>query len=172
MDKAPILKRLLMLLIYLLGVAGTTLHAEGGCPSGMVPEGGQGTSSCRPLPGYDQSGNGGQPLGPRAVTYLERWGAVAMDTYETANVGAAHAKSSRAEAEKIAMKNCLDLGSKKCQLISTYSNGCVALAESGAWLGIASRATLSESESAALSQCKDASCKVVFHDCSMAKRIQ
>jgi len=95
-----------------------------------------------------------------------------MDTYETANVGASHDKTSRAEAEKIAMQNCLDLGSKKCQLISTYSNGCVALAESGTHFGIASQVTLSGSQSEAMSQCNDATCKVVYSNCSEPQRVQ
>lgn len=92
-----------------------------------------------------------------------------MDTYETANVGASHDKSSRDEAKRIAMDNCLGLGSKKCELISIYSNGCVALAESNTHFGIANRPTLNDSRSAAMEQCNGASCKVVFTDCSKAK---
>lgn len=164
------MKSLLTLLFCLLCIS-PLLHAEQGCPPGMVPEGGQGATSCRPLPGYGQ-GNNKVPQGPQGVSYIERWGAVAMDTHETANVGAAHNKSSRAEAEKIAMTNCLAVGSKTCELISTYSNGCVALAESSANFGVASRPTLEESQSAALGVCKDATCKVVFSDCSKAQRIQ
>ena len=91
-----------------------------------------------------------------------------MDTHATANVGASHDKSSRTEAERIAMENCLSLGSRKCELISTYSNGCVALAESTAHFGIASRPTPSDAQGAAMKQCDEASCKVVFADCSKA----
>ncbi|WP_269759679.1 DUF4189 domain-containing protein [Variovorax sp. E3] len=164
---APIAMRLLLpLLICLFGIQ-PPAHAEGGCPAGTVPEGGPGVSSCRPLPGYGGSGAAASS-GPRSVTYIERWGAVAMDTYVTANVGASHDKSSRAEAERIAMENCLSLGSKKCELISTYSNGCVALAESSTHFGIASRPTLGESQNAAMEQCNGASCKVVFTSCSKA----
>lgn len=161
------MKSLLLLLICLLSIH-PLVHAEGGCPPGMVPEGGQGAMSCRPMPGY---GQGAPASGPR-VTYLSRWGAVAMDTYETANVGASHDKSSRAEAERIAMDNCLGLGSKKCQLISTYSNGCVALAESDTHFGIASEPTLSDAQRAAMRECNGASCKVVFTSCSQAKPVR
>lgn len=152
---------LLPLLVCLL-VTHPPVHAEGGCPPGMVPEGGQGAMSCRPMPGY---GRGASASGPR-VTYVSRWGAVAMDTYETANVGASHDKSSRPEAERIAMDNCLGLGSKKCQLISTYSNGCVALAESDTHFGIASEPTLSDAQRSAMRECNGASCKVVYSNCS------
>lgn len=95
-----------------------------------------------------------------------------MDTYETANVGASHDKSSRAEAERIAMDNCLGLGSKKCQLISTYSNGCVALAESNTHFGIASDPTLSGAQRAAMRECNGASCKVVYSNCSQPQPVR
>ena len=160
---------LLLLLVSLSGIY-PLAHAEGGCPAGMVPEGGQGVMSCRPTGGYGQGGQANS--GPGSVTYIERWGAVAMDTYETANVGASHDKSSRAEAERIAMDNCLGLGSKKCQLISTYSNGCVALAESNTHFGIASKPTLGDAQRAAMQECNGAPCKVVFTSCSQAKAIR
>jgi len=164
---SPVTMRFLLpLLVCLFGIQ-PLAHAEGGCPAGTVPEGGPGASSCRPLPGPGQPG-AQAPSGPRSVTYIERWGAVAMDTHATANVGASHDKSSRTEAERIAMENCLSLGSRKCELISTYSNGCVALAESTAHFGIASRPTPSDAQGAAMKQCDEASCKVVFTDCSKA----
>lgn len=151
-SRYAITMRFLLPLLVCLFCIQPPAHAEGGCPAGTVPEGGPGASSCRPLPGSGQPG-AQTSSGPRSVTYVERWGAVAMDTYATANVGASHDKSGRAQAEKIAMENCLSLGSRKCELISTYSNGCVALAESGAYFGIASRPTLNDAQGAAMRQC-------------------
>lgn len=147
-------------------------YAEGGCPPGMVPQGGQGTTSCRPIPGYGQPGTQAIPGAPLGVTYIERWGAVALDAQETHNIGASRDKASRSEAEKIAMKNCLDLGAKKCELISAYSNGCVAVAKADSHYSVASRPTKPEAEETVIGLCADASCKVVFSSCSMAKRIQ
>lgn len=102
------------------------------------------------------------------MTYIERWGAVALDARETGNIGASHDKSSRPGAEKIAMANCLSLGSKRCELVSAYSNGGVALAKSDTHYSVASRPALNESESAVLGLCGDASCKVVYSNCSKA----
>lgn len=148
-------------------------YAEGGCPTGTIPQGGQGVSSCRPIPGYGQPGSQAPvPGAPQNVTYIERWGAVALDAQETHNIGASHDKASRSEAEKIAMKNCLDLGSKKCELISAYSNGCVAVAKADSHYSVASRPTKTEAEETVIGLCADASCKVVFSSCSMPKRIQ
>lgn len=156
-----------VLLLCCVLVMSTQSHAEGGCPTGMVPEGGPGTSSCRPLPGPGQPGAQASS-GPRSVTYIERWGAVALDAQYTGNIGASRDKSSRPEAERIAMANCLSLGSKKCELVSAYSNGCVVLAKSDTHYSVASARKLSEAESTVLELCADTSCKVVYSRCSMA----
>jgi hypothetical protein len=150
----------------------TQAYAEGGCPPGTVPQGGQGVTSCSPIPGYGQPGNQGIPGAPLSVTYIERWGAVALDAMETGNIGASRNKASRSEAEKIAMKNCLDLGSKKCELISAYSNSCVAVAKADTHYSVATRPTQPEAEKAVIGLCEDASCKVVFSSCTMALRLQ
>ncbi|RQS22278.1 DUF4189 domain-containing protein [Burkholderia sp. Bp8992] len=150
----------------------THAYAEGGCPPGTVPQGGQGTTSCRPIPGYGQPGNQAIPGAPLNVTYIERWGAVALDAQETHNIGASHDKASRSEAEQIAMKNCLDLGSRKCELVSAYSNRCVAVAKADTHYSVATSLTRPEAEKSVIGLCEDASCKVVFSSCSLAKRIQ
>lgn len=170
MGRLQITKRLLMLLICLLGVASTTLHAEGGCPSGMVPEGGPGASSCRPMPGYNQNG-ATTPAVPR-ITWISQYGAVAMDTTETGFIGASHDKPSRADAERIAMQNCLDLGAKKCELLNWYANGCVALAQGPTLFAVANGNSPAEAANAAVANCKEASCKVVYSNCSKAKAVR
>ncbi|AZQ54614.1 DUF4189 domain-containing protein [Burkholderia cenocepacia] len=147
-------------------------YAEGGCPPGTVPQGGQGTTGCMPISGYGQPGNRAIPGAPLNVTFIERWGAVALDAQETHNIGASHDKASRAEAEQIAMKNCLDLGSKKCELVSAYSNRCVAVAKADTHYSVATNLTKPEAEKTVLGLCEDASCKVVYSQCSLAKRIQ
>ncbi|WP_432729981.1 DUF4189 domain-containing protein [Variovorax sp. W6] len=170
-SRSPITMRFLPpLLICLFGIQ-PLAHAEGGCPAGTVPEGGPGTSSCRPLPGSGQPGAQASS-GPRSVTYIERWGAVALDAQYTGNIGASRDKSSRAEAETIAMANCISLGSKKCELVSAYSNGCVALAKSDTHYSVASARKSSEAESNVLGLCADTSCKVVYSRCSMAVPIR
>ncbi|MBB4225928.1 DUF4189 domain-containing protein [Variovorax guangxiensis] len=103
------------------------------------------------------------------MTYIEQWGAVALDARYTGNIGASHNKASRPQAEKIAMANCISLGSTQCELVSAYSNGCVALAKGDTHYSVASRPALNEAESAVLGLCGDASCKVVYSSCSKAK---
>lgn len=160
------MKRFLILLTYLLAAASTTLHAEGGCPAGMVPEGGQGVSSCRPIPGGGQAQSGAP-----SIAWVSRWGAIAMDTQVSRISGASHDKASRKEAEQTAMKNCLDQGAKQCEIISAYANGCVALAEGETRMGVAARNNVSDASSAAMTQCQDATCRVIYIRCSQPQTV-
>lgn len=155
------MKAQILLLCCLLGLSAQS-HAEGGCPAGMVPEGGQGAMSCRPLPGYSQGGAQAAP----SIRWFSRWGAIAMDTQVTRLSGASHDKASRKDAEQLAMKNCLDQGAKECEIISAYSNGCVALAMGESLYGVASRSAVPEAKDAAMAQCTDATCRIIYTQCS------
>jgi len=161
------MKFLLLLLLCLSGFSGV-LHAEQGCPPGMVPEGGQGTSSCRPLPGYNQGSTQPAP----SVAWVSRWGAIAMDTQETRVSAASKDRASKEEAVQAAMKGCLEQGAKQCEIISTYANGCAALASSESRFGVAARNTNTEAEAAAMAQCKDATCQIIYSGCSQPKVVR
>lgn len=162
---------LLAVLFISLLCLSPTLHAEGGCPSGMVPEGGQGAMSCRPLPGYSQGGAQAQPRVP-SLHWVSRWGAIALDAQVTRFSGAAYNKASKQEAEQVAMKNCLDQGAKQCEIISAYANGCVALAGSESSFGVATGYTLPEAEREAVVQCRDATCQIIYSRCSLPQAIR
>ena len=164
------MKAHILLLCCLLCLSAQS-HAEGGCPAGMVPEGGQGAMSCRPLPGYSQGGTQAQPGAP-SMHWVSRWGAIALDAQVTRFSGASHDKASREEAEQVAMKNCLDQGAAQCQLISVYANGCVALAASDSVFGAASRNTIPESARAAMTQCGEATCRVIYSRCTRPQAIR
>jgi len=164
------MKSLLVLLFCILCFS-PVLHAEQGCPPGMVPQGGNGATSCRPIPGYGQPGSQVVPGAPANVVWIQRWGAVALDAQYTGNIGASHNKASRDEAEKIAMANCVSLGSTKCELISAYSNSCVAVAKADSHYSVASRPTQPEAEKAVIGLCEDASCKVIYSSCSQALKL-
>lgn len=163
------MKALLLLLLCLTGFSGM-LHAEQGCPPGMIPQGGQGATSCRPIPGYNQGG-AAQPGGP-SIAWVSRWGAIAMDTQETRVSAASRDRASKEEAVKAAMKGCLDQGAKQCEIISAYANGCVALASSETRFGVAARTNTAEAESAAKTQCQDAKCQIIYSNCSQPKIIR
>ncbi len=58
------------LLLGGMAVTGTA-HAEGGCPSGMYPIGGQGVQGCAPIPGASAGQGGASPPAPPRPT--GRW---------------------------------------------------------------------------------------------------
>lgn len=144
------------------------LHAEQGCPAGMVPEGGPGTSSCRPLPGAGQGGAQALSGEPRGA-WVSRWGAIAMDKRATRVSAASRNRGSRKEAEAAAVKGCLEQGAKQCEIISAYANGCAALASSESRFAVVARNTATEAESAAMAQCQDATCQIIYNGCSQAQ---
>ena len=92
-----------------------------------------------------------------------------MDTQVTRVSAAAHDRASKEDAMQAAMKGCLEQGAKRCEIISTYANGCVALASSESRFGVAARNTTAEAESAAMTQCKDATCQIIYGGCSQPK---
>lgn len=151
----------------LLCIASFTARAQVSCPPGMMPYGtAQDISVCGPIPGQQQS----SPPNAPPMKWVSQWGAVALDTKATGNIGASHNQPNRAKAEEIALKNC---GTNSCELISSYANGCVALAESDTKFGIASRPSIDEAKIAAASQCGDQrGCKIVYSNCSQASRVQ
>jgi hypothetical protein len=66
------------LLLALLLLLGSTVHAEGECPPGMFPTnppGAQGPVGCAPIPGYDQQQQA-QPQQPQSQPpqWTTRWG--------------------------------------------------------------------------------------------------
>ena len=75
------------------------VHAEGGCPPGKIPEGGQGVSSCRPIPGYQQSQG----------HWMNQWGAITSD-FPHHSAGASVNQPSEEEAVQAAMANCMSNG--------------------------------------------------------------
>lgn len=95
--------------------------AEGRCPPGQHPIGGQGVGGCAPIA---QSGaaEGPTPTGK----WVKTWGAIAMSS-ATGDVGVSVAQRSKGEASRLAVANCAVDGASDCKLTYTYKNQCVAL---------------------------------------------
>lgn len=101
--------------------------AEGGCPAGQYPIGGQGAVGCAPMP-PDQSAQqqASRPLGK----WIKTWGAVAMGEVGLArDYGVSTGKLSKKEAEQDALARCSKNGAANCQVGLAYFNQCVAVGE-------------------------------------------
>lgn len=171
---------LVVVIFVLMAVPGISF-AEGRCPPGQYPIGGQGAGGCAPIPG---SAGGPESSSPVPTGKWEtRWGAIAEDT-ATGNkggnlaTGASVAQQSKRAASSLALSRCKDEGGKKCEVRLTYYNQCVAMADPVGERGpgaitVASRAeTDTLAKSNALAECQSSGgqqCAIVYSACSLSE---
>ena len=158
-QKASLLRWLLAFSLLLIG---GFAHAEGGCPPGMIPEGGQGVSSCRPIPGYSQ------PQGH----WVSQWGAIATDV---SYAGASYNQLSEEDARQAAIASCVSNGGSHCKVEITYRNQCVAMVEGNTGHNEASADTIDHALQITMKTCADAgdtNCHRYYTSCSLPKIVQ
>jgi len=151
-----------------LVVCAAPASAQTACPVGTPA----GSATCGPSSYYTE------PPPPRpSGEWISRFGAVASDVDGSGNIGVSQRESSRVDAEKKAIAQCMSLGSRKCEVTLWYGNQCASLAGPYAGdkplAGLTSPGTGDDTQAAsrkALERCseknKGASCKVVYSSCS------
>ncbi|WP_325051572.1 DUF4189 domain-containing protein [Stenotrophomonas sp. ZAC14D2_NAIMI4_7] len=170
------IRRILVAVLMIgTGGSGTTAHAEGGCPPGSYPIGGQGVQGCAPIPGAGGGQSGSSiPTPPRPTgRWHDAWGAIAHSK-STSVVGTASAETSRRSAERTALKKCAVEGAKDCAVVMAYTNQCFAwvipnVGGPGAQSGMARAATMELANELAQKECKDGAgdaCKPFYSDCA------
>jgi len=103
-----------------------TAQAEGGCPAGQYPIGGQGAMACAPMPQQQQRQAPRRPTG----VWIKTWGSIAMGTTDSITTyGVPTGKSSAAEAEADALRRCGSRGETNCRVMITYQDQCVVIVE-------------------------------------------
>lgn len=156
----------------------TIALAEGRCPPGQYPVGDQNAGGCAPIPGAQQTA----PQSPSG-RWETRWGAVAEDSAPVAAggtlaTGAAVSQKSKRAASALAMSKCEEMGGKKCEVLLTYHNQCVAMVDPVGERMPGAISTTSTAESAelaakrALDRCQAVEgqlCKVFYSACSMSE---
>ena len=156
----------LLLCLFVTGEA----RAEGRCPPGQYPIGGQGVGGCAPIPG---SGTGGVQSGPIATgRWIKTWGAIA-GAASTGDMGASVGRRSKREAVSEALARCATHGAKDCKIDTTYKNQCVAYADpepsSKGIVSISVAGSREEATNRVLSYCAKnggGQCKVLYTDCA------
>ncbi|QCB35468.1 DUF4189 domain-containing protein [Stenotrophomonas muris] len=175
--------RMKCIVVLLLLVISNVALAEGRCPPGQYPVGGQGVGGCAPIPGGQA---GGESSGPMPTGKWEtRWGALAQDTDHQVGqnlaIGVAEVKKTKREARSLALSECQRMGGQKCKVILEYHNQCAALA--GPVIGsvplvdVKTVAYRSPNEEDAKvesvrrceSEGKGRSCTVIYSACSMSE---
>lgn len=112
------------------GFLGTSLMpetaiAEGRCPPGQYPIGGEGVGGCAPIGATEQGADRARPAGK----WHTRWGAFAISENM---VGAAVTNlSSKREAEERVVGDCTSRGGLRCRAVFAYKNGCAVVAHGG-----------------------------------------
>lgn len=148
--------------------------AEGGCPEGLYPTGGGngGWTSCAPIPGYGNGGQG-QSNGPPAETWARRWGAIAADD-NVGRLGGIEGFSSKRKAEKAAIKECQKNGGSKCRVTVAYDNQCGALAWGDTYGTSANGPDRNDTMKNAVASCakQTTNCKIYYVGCSPPVRVR
>ncbi|WP_082061850.1 DUF4189 domain-containing protein [Xanthomonas sp. GPE 39] len=143
-------------------------NAEGNCPPGQYPIGGQGAVGCAPIPQDNL-----EPQQPRpAGKWLKTWGALAANDGD--DFGVSTGKLKKADAENDAINNCERETKKKCSVVHVYENQCVAVAEPNRRgdiiRSIESGPSLDEISSRAIMSCQrrnpGSECSVAYTDCT------
>lgn len=165
-----------MFLLALSIVSPANLRAEGACPPGFYPIGGQGVQGCAPIPGSSSSSQGSASIPtPPSPTgrWHDAWGAVAGSN-STSWVGSATDQASRTRAEKIALEKCAEEGATDCSVLMSYYNQCFVWVvprtkARGARSGMGTGQTLKIATQAANRKCSDpagGACEVFYSDCA------
>ncbi len=169
------------LIATLLFLSSFVAYAEGRCPPGQFPVGGQGVEGCAPIPGA--GGGDGGPSAPVPTGEWEtRWGAVVEDA-SSANLatGPAVSKRSKRDAIAAARLECEKAGGRSCKTRITYYNQCVAIADpteqsrlrGGTQNAVYAAQDVEGARALALSNCEAAGsgqeCTIVYSACSVSE---
>lgn len=117
------------LALLMLAATSGSVWAEGRCPPGQYPVGGQGMLGCAPIPGAGGDAGAAQPAAPRPTGKWEtRWGAIVEDG-DNNSTGTSASQNSKRAAVSLATDRCRSAGGKSCKLRLAYHNQCVAMAD-------------------------------------------
>lgn len=159
-----------------------TALAEGRCPPGQYPIGDQNVGGCAPIPGAGAPSQNSAPV--PTGKWESRWGAIAEDSSAnsrgvTLATGVAESQKSKRDATKIALGQCKSGGGLKCEVVATYHDQCIAVADpssseaNGQGRSVIYRAENSElAKREALKRCTaggNAECSIIYAACSMSE---
>ena len=170
------MRLILVVALLLTFFAVGEIRAEGGCPPGQYPIGGQGVVGCAPIPGAATPLRRQIPVPPpRAPVQLpSTWGAIAGDDGSVGAFGATTGEKSRTRAEAVAIERCTAGGGRGCATVFVYETQCAAMSQpavDGAKVIIqfAGGRTLAEAELRAKTSCESsnsAECRIFYSACS------
>jgi hypothetical protein len=161
-------------LAFLLLMTHRVVHAEDGCPPGLIPANGTNINSCAPIPpGYYSNQPALQQPQAQPPIWSDRYGAIAADLAPL-TPGSSYNEPSRKAAEQAAIDSCHSNGGVNCQVEISYGNECVALVVGKTRHNAKAGSTIASATESSMKQCKsnDTGCFVYYTACSLPVRIQ
>lgn len=152
-------------LLAVFSVFSAVVHAESGCPAGMVPHSGTSTTSCAPIP---QGPQGNVP----SINWASRWGAIASDGKRGA-VGAVTSQASKNDARKAAIAECEARGGHNCKVETTYRNQCLVVVSGRSKSNNVTAESIERATQIGMESCEkreDSNCRVYYSGCSFPER--
>lgn len=156
-----------------LALMPAAVNAEGNCPPGYYPIGGQGVQGCAPIPAQGGAATSSPaPVAPRPTgQWIKTWGALAQSPGSEL-IGAANGLETIDAAKRLAIERCKAEGANDCRVSFTYMNQCMAFAAPRAGKGgsmMTSAATKDGAVELALSKCAaqvGGACTIVYSACA------
>jgi hypothetical protein len=160
--------------IFVLALYANISYAEGGCPAGQYPIGGQGAIECAPMSQGEATSSQPRPIGQ----WIKTWGAIAMGSINSViNYGVSSGKLSESAAREEALEQCSSHGETNCEVRLTYVNQCAAIStpeingKPSGTIHFSGSATIDAASADASSQCRKynpspAVCRVIYSNCT------
>lgn len=174
-NSARIVMKVLIVILVLFssGLFAIGVQAEGNCPPGYYPIGGQGVQGCAPIPAQRGAATSSPaPIAPRPTgQWIKTWGALAQSPGSEL-IGAANGLETIDAAKRLAIERCKAEGANDCRVSFTYMNQCMAFAAPRAGKGgsmMTSAATKDGAVELALSKCAaqvGGACTIVYSACA------
>lgn len=169
---------LLGLLLALSMLASNIVRAEGNCPNGYYPIGGEyngAPQGCAPIPGNGQAQPQGQVSQQPTETWVDRYGAITADKLGgTVIVGVSNNEASFATAENVAQADCKSRGGLHCKMQTRFRNACGVVIAGDDSFNVGSDTTLDKAVQTGMKMCTNAgehNCHVYYSGCSLPQRI-
>lgn len=154
-----------LLSLVIIALTPSIVFAEGRCPPGQYPIGGEGVGGCAPIAAGGSGDASPQPTG----RWIKTWGAIATST--SGDAGVSKDRLTKAEAVKESVERCASWGATDCKVSLTYKNQCVASvsADKGKGTRMNTGATIEGAIERATQDCKksgSSNCKVAYSACT------
>lgn len=184
-DEISVMRFIIIIILFFeCALAFCNAHAEGRCPPGYYPVGGQGVDGCAPIYGAQSQDTGQQQAAATSYVppvrmrghWAARWGAIAGDDGRAGSFGYSFGEIDRDRAEASAIASCEGGGGTGCTTAFVFENQCAAMSQPEKTAGRAiirfsTGTTLAEAKKNAIDGCEEknrTSCIIFISACSQS----